>query len=117
MTTRTRRNTAVLRKITARRHPSHHEGTVSFSASLPASLPARVMPPKRFASLPGLRILTPREMEVLRLVAEGQTDRGIADRLFLSRRTVSCHVSHILDKLDVPSRVAAVLTADRIGLL
>ena len=117
MTTRTRRTTTVLRKIAARRHPSHREGTIPSSASLPVTLPARMMPPKRFASLPGLRILTPREMEVLRLVAEGQTDRGIADRLYLSRRTVSCHVSHILDKLDVPSRVAAVLTADRIGLL
>jgi DNA-binding NarL/FixJ family response regulator len=117
MTTRTRRTTAMLRKIAARRRPSHRKGIIPSAASPPSTLPARVMPPKRFASLPGLRILTPREMEVLRLVAEGQTDRGIADRLYLSRRTVSCHVSHILDKLDVPSRVAAVITADRIGLL
>ena len=117
MITRTRNDTAVLRKIAARRQRSDHEGIVSSWTSASAALPARVMPPKRFAALPGLRILTPREMEVLRLVAEGQTDRRIADALFLSRRTVSCHVSHILDKLDVPSRVAAVITADRIGLL
>ena len=68
-------------------------------------------------SLLGRRILTPREMEVLHLVAQGETDQRIADRLYLSRRTVSSHVSNILSKLDVPSRRAAVITAARIGLL
>ena len=63
------------------------------------------------------RILTPRELEVLTLVARGETDQRIADRLYLSRRTVSSHVSHILAKLDVPTRRAAVFTAVRIGLL
>ncbi|MBA3450303.1 MAG: response regulator transcription factor, partial [Chloroflexia bacterium] len=66
---------------------------------------------------PGPRILTRREMEVLRLVATGETDRGIADTLYVSRRTISSHVSNILAKLDVPSRRAAVVTAARIGLL
>jgi DNA-binding CsgD family transcriptional regulator len=61
--------------------------------------------------------LTPREMEVLHLIAQGETDQRIADRLYLSRRTVSSHVSNILAKLDVPSRRAAVITAARIGLL
>jgi two-component system response regulator DegU len=53
----------------------------------------------------------------LRLVATGETDRGIAESLFLSHRTVSNHVSSILGKLDVPTRRAAVLTAMRVGLL
>jgi DNA-binding CsgD family transcriptional regulator len=56
-------------------------------------------------------------MEVLHLVARGETDQRIADRLYLSRRTVNSHVSHILSKLDVPSRTAAVIAAARIGLL
>jgi DNA-binding NarL/FixJ family response regulator len=63
------------------------------------------------------RLLTERELEVLHLVARGETDQGIADRLFLSRRTISCHVSNILTKLQVPSRTAAAVTAARIGLL
>ena len=59
--------------------------------------------------------LTGREREVLALVAEGLTDRGIAERLWLTPRTVETHVRHILRKLDLPSgasnnrRVHAVL--------
>jgi DNA-binding NarL/FixJ family response regulator len=60
--------------------------------------------------------LTEREREVLRLMAEGLTDRGIAERLWVSPKTVETHVRHILGKLDLPSgtahnrRVQAVLT-------
>ena len=61
--------------------------------------------------------LTHRELEVLKLVAHGDTDQGIADQLYLSRRTINCHVASILAKLDVRSRTAAVMTAARIGLL
>ena len=59
--------------------------------------------------------LTAREIEVLRLMAEGLTDRGICERLFLSPKTVATHVQHIFAKLDLPShatdnrRVHAVL--------
>jgi len=63
------------------------------------------------------RRLTQRELEVLHLVATGETDQGIADRLYLSRRTINCHVANILAKLEVPSRTAAAVTAARIGLL
>jgi DNA-binding CsgD family transcriptional regulator len=52
--------------------------------------------------------LTAREVQVLRLVAEGLTNAEIADRLVVSRRTVDHHVSAILFKLDVPSRARAV---------
>jgi DNA-binding CsgD family transcriptional regulator len=52
--------------------------------------------------------LTAREIEVLRLVAEGLTNAEIADRLVVSRRTVDHHVSAILSKLDAPSRASAV---------
>ncbi len=59
--------------------------------------------------------LTDREREVLRLMAEGLTDRGIAERLWVTPKTVETHVRHILRKLDIPSgtehnrRVHAVL--------
>jgi DNA-binding CsgD family transcriptional regulator len=60
--------------------------------------------------------LTSRELEVLRLVAEGLTNAEIAERLFLSPKTVDHHVSAILRKLDVHSRGHAVTTAMRLGL-
>jgi non-specific serine/threonine protein kinase len=60
--------------------------------------------------------LTPREREVLRLVATGQSNRQIANSLFLSQRTVENHVRHILTKLQVPSRTAAAGFAIRHGL-
>jgi DNA-binding NarL/FixJ family response regulator len=55
--------------------------------------------------------LTPRELEVLRLVAAGQTNRGIAAELVLSERTIERHVSNILAKLRVSSRAAATAYA------
>jgi predicted ATPase/DNA-binding NarL/FixJ family response regulator len=61
--------------------------------------------------------LTKRELEVLRLVAEGQTDREVADALVLSPRTVNRHLSNIFTKLDVPGRAAAVAYAIRQGLV
>jgi predicted ATPase/DNA-binding CsgD family transcriptional regulator len=61
--------------------------------------------------------LTPRETEVLRLIAQGMSDREIADALFISHHTVMRHVSHILTKLDVRSRAAATRVAVEQGLL
>lgn len=55
--------------------------------------------------------LTPRQLEVLRLVAGGETNRKIADRLFISERTVERHVSDILQRLGVSSRTAATAYA------
>jgi len=60
--------------------------------------------------------LSPRELEVLRLVAAGRTDREIADTLFIARTTASDHVSHILSKLDVSTRAEATAWAVRNGL-
>ncbi|MDQ3654065.1 MAG: response regulator transcription factor, partial [Chloroflexota bacterium] len=57
--------------------------------------------------------LSPRELDVLRLMANGQTNQQIADALFLSRRTVTSHVTSILAKLDLSSRTAAVSFAIR----
>ena len=58
--------------------------------------------------------LTPRETEVLQLVARGLTNREIADELVISVKTASVHVSHILRKLDAPNRLEAAAIADRL---
>ncbi len=60
--------------------------------------------------------LTPREREVLRLVAAGRSNRQIAEALYISRKTASVHVSNILAKLGVHSRGEAAATARRLGL-
>ena len=60
--------------------------------------------------------LSERESEVLVLVAKGLSNREIAERLTVSERTVHAHVSHILDKLGLQSRVQAALYALRKGL-
>jgi DNA-binding NarL/FixJ family response regulator len=60
--------------------------------------------------------LTPRELDVLRLIVDGRHDKEIADSLFLSRRTVTSHVTSILGKLHLPSRAAAA-EAVRRGLV
>lgn len=59
--------------------------------------------------------VTPREAEVLTLVARGRTDREIATELVISVKTASVHVAHILRKLDVHSRVEAAAIAHRIA--
>lgn len=61
--------------------------------------------------------LTPREADILRLVAQGLGDAQIAERLFLSPHTVHRHIANVRTKLDVPSRAAAVADATRLGLL
>jgi len=61
--------------------------------------------------------ITPREREVLGLLAKGLTNRQIADRLVVSEHTVHRHVTNILRKLALPSRTAAAAHAVRCGLL
>jgi DNA-binding CsgD family transcriptional regulator len=60
--------------------------------------------------------LTPREREVLALVADGRTNRQIAEALFISQKTASVHVSNILAKLGVANRAEAGAVAHRLGL-
>jgi len=61
--------------------------------------------------------LTPREIEVLRLISTGLNNQAIAERLFISEHTVHRHVANTLTKLNVSSRSAAVAQAGRLGLL
>jgi DNA-binding NarL/FixJ family response regulator len=70
----------------------------------------------RADSVPPLPELTPREREVLALLAEGLSNRAIAERLVVSEHTVHRHVTSILRKLGLPSRTAAAGVAIRAGL-
>ena len=72
---------------------------------------ARLDAPIPFVEQPSRHRLTRRELDVLRLVANGRTNKEIADTLCLSERTIDRHVSNILGKLDVPSRAAATAYA------
>jgi DNA-binding CsgD family transcriptional regulator/tetratricopeptide (TPR) repeat protein len=60
--------------------------------------------------------LSPRELEVLRLMAEGHTNREIGSTLFISEKTVSVHVSRVLAKLGAANRAQAATIAHRLGL-
>ena len=64
-----------------------------------------------------VKLLTLREIEVLRLVADGRTNQDIATTLHISRGTVKVHVEHILAKLDVSDRTEAAVYASQLGLL
>lgn len=66
---------------------------------------------------PSDRQLTRREKEILRCLAKGMSTVAIAERLFIARVTVRNHVQHILQKLGVHSKLAAVLLARRLRLI
>ena len=67
-------------------------------------------------SRPAARELTERELDVLRLVAQGLNNREIGRQLFISENTVKNHVRNVLEKLQLHSRIDAVMYAIREGL-
>ena len=77
--------------------------------------PPDAEPPDAKQGLEELLGLTPREAEVLTLVARGYTNREIAATLVISVKTASVHVSHILRKLDAPNRREAAAIAHRLA--
>ncbi len=82
------------------------------AARIPLSVPEPIQTPGTIAGG-----LSPREHEVLELLAEGMTNRQIAERLFISERTVGVHVSRILGKLDARNRVMAARIGRQLGLV
>jgi DNA-binding NarL/FixJ family response regulator len=72
---------------------------------------------RRSAPAAGMADLTPRELEVLRLIARGQSNREIAVTLGVSEHTARTHVAHILDKLQLRDRVGAVVVAYEAGIV
>jgi predicted ATPase/DNA-binding CsgD family transcriptional regulator len=85
-------------------------------AGIAAALALTSRDPSSQAPLRSGPMLTPRERDVLKMVASGRSNQDIADALFLSVGTVKVHVTHILAKLDVTSRAAAADYAHRNGL-
>ncbi|MGW8974591.1 helix-turn-helix transcriptional regulator [Streptomyces platensis] len=89
--------------------PDSTAGTSANSTHATAEAPAVAAPAESLG-------LTPREREVLRLVADGRSNRQIADALFISPKTASVHVSNILAKLGVSGRGEAGAVAHRLRL-
>jgi DNA-binding NarL/FixJ family response regulator len=87
-----------------------HQGQSVLSPSVANRLIGQVRKPQRGT-------LSPRELEVLRLVAAGATNREAASKLFISEASIKTHLLHIYAKLDVRDRAAAVGEAYRRGLL
>jgi DNA-binding CsgD family transcriptional regulator len=86
-------------------------------ARLDLAPPAAAAAPAAGAPAPAAQLgLTPREAEVLALVAAGRSNRQVAEALFISPKTVGVHVSNILAKLGVAGRVEAAAIAHRLGL-
>jgi LuxR family maltose regulon positive regulatory protein len=86
-----------------------------FAAKLLAMMGRGVIPPQEVAGTGGL--LSLREAAVLHLLADGLSNREIADRLVISELTVKSHVTHLLQKLEATSRTGAVSTARQLGLI
>ena len=90
----------------------------ALQSALPDRAPSRSEDAGRAAFIePLVESLTPRELEVLRLMAEGLPNKTIAARLEISEHTVKFHVNTILGKLGVASRTEAVVRATRLGLI
>jgi DNA-binding CsgD family transcriptional regulator len=98
------------------RSHSHASGPASGRLDVARAIEERIIASLRRGPVEAYR-LSPREHEVLHILADGRTDRDIAARLFISERTVHVHVRRILAKLGVSSRTEAAGLAIRKGLV
>ena len=94
------------------------EQVIAYALTVEPAPTEQATEPRESERRPGARPagLTPREVEVLRLIAAGRTNKEIAIDLVLSERTVAHHLNHIFDKLGVSSRAAATAFALREGI-
>lgn len=92
------------KKLIRTKHPAPHDG--------PPAPPFR--PKEEVLEKLGI---TPREFEVLELIAQGLTNQEIADRLYVSLNTVKTHTSNVFSKLDAQRRTQAIQKAKALGLL
>ncbi len=91
-----------------------HQGRSALDPAVAAKVLRRI---SREETQARVQPLTPREMEVLRLVARGHTNKAIALQLHISDRTVQGHLAHIFEKLNAASRTEAVMRAVSLGWL
>jgi len=98
-----------------------HQGEASLDPAITAKLIRRMSKtsPGVSASVDGSGVesLTTREQDVLRSLAEGHSNKAIADRLFISERTVQAHLTNIYGKLQVSSRTGAIIAGIKHGWL
>ncbi len=93
-------------------------GLVTLHPDVAAALaPAIATPARAFAPIQGAPALTPREIEVLEMLAQGLGNKIIARQLGISEHTVKFHISSIFAKLNATSRTEAVTTGARMGLI
>ena len=105
----------LLKKTDARELCRAIKGAAAGQVQLDPEAAAKLMREMRVPEKP--EALTPRETEVLKLVARGMANKQIARELFVEEKTVKAHVSGVLRKLNVSSRTQAALHAVRTGLV
>jgi DNA-binding NarL/FixJ family response regulator len=96
-----------------------HRGNSYFSSALSEGfdLAEVLFQAKRTDQRSGVDVLTPREREVLQLIAEGYTNQGIANELYISVKTVEAHKAHIMAKLHARNRTDLIRYAIRKGIV
>jgi two-component system nitrate/nitrite response regulator NarL len=107
----------LFREVSRERLAAAVRASAAGLASLEPGLLDEVLPARSPDDMRPAEALTPRELEVLQLLAEGLANKEIAQRLEISEHTVKFHVNAIMGKLGAQSRTAAVVRATRLGLI
>ncbi|RZS87282.1 regulatory LuxR family protein [Motilibacter rhizosphaerae] len=116
-TARSQARLAAVLRATGRGGAEQAAAAEAVAARLGAAPLLREVAALGFRSAPSAELLTAREREVLELVAQGLSNREVGQRLFISAKTVSVHLSNVMAKLGAASRTEAVFRAQRAGLL